>query len=428
MPARSQEHGGRKEDFIALASKNDPFYCGAPAQVRRAEWFMDLWERFGYVKGVHLRRVHYRITDNPEPIYRPDKLLYDNTDTNWTYLAECGKFARYLGYIDLDAFEDRRNPEPVVLVQNSYDPELSITSVDRVSIKLPIMPEFPEYGIEDFVADQAYLLEVWCEKTTMNDILLPFCRLNDLNLITAAGEISITAVKQFYDRVRDLGRPGRIFYISDFDPAGQSMPVAVSRKVEWMVHRYGRLNIKLFPLVLSKEQCTKYQLVHKPIAKESQKRRKAFTGQYGEVATELDALEAKVPGELANILRDAINPYIDDELEIQTDEVKADLQDECEERQRAVVDDHKSDIDKIQGMIDDINKDVGKRAEALAELANATWDSMEKALEGETPGIDDFPLPDPDPDGDQEIPLFDSQRSYMDQLRYYKQFQGRLEN
>jgi hypothetical protein len=41
-------------ELLVLAPGNDPFYKGTAAHQRDAEWLADLWERFGYTRGVHL--------------------------------------------------------------------------------------------------------------------------------------------------------------------------------------------------------------------------------------------------------------------------------------------------------------------------------------------------------------------------------------
>jgi len=43
----------------ALAPANDPFYAAGPTRKNNAEWFADLFNRFGFRRGVHLRRIHY---------------------------------------------------------------------------------------------------------------------------------------------------------------------------------------------------------------------------------------------------------------------------------------------------------------------------------------------------------------------------------
>ncbi len=74
--------------------------------------------------------------------------------------------------------------------------------------------------------------------------------------------------------VAELGRPTRIFYISDFDPAGDCMPVAIARQFQFWLWKSGHnVDVKLTPLALTKEQVQKYQLPRKPI-KESDLRQK----------------------------------------------------------------------------------------------------------------------------------------------------------
>ena len=69
-------------------------------------------------------------------------------------------------------------------------------------------------------------LKVWIEKTSMNDILVPICQQFYANFVTGAGEMSIKAIYDLAERIRQSGKPARLFYISDFDPAGKSMPTA----------------------------------------------------------------------------------------------------------------------------------------------------------------------------------------------------------
>ena len=41
--------------------------------------------------------------------------------------------------------------------------------------RLPDFPDLPGYRVYGYRADQEYHLEVFCEKSTMNDILVPLC-------------------------------------------------------------------------------------------------------------------------------------------------------------------------------------------------------------------------------------------------------------
>src|SRR5262249_51819997 len=157
------------------------------------------------------------------------------------------------------------------------------------------------YGYDYAAADQPYLVEIWVEKSTMNDVLEPLCGQLSVNLVTSLGFQSMTAAVNLLQRAARLaaaGRPCRVFYISDYDPAGDGMPVAVARQIEFWLSQYAPgADIKLTPLVLTREQVVAYDLPRTPI-KESDRRRANFEALHGEGAVELDALEALHPGEL----------------------------------------------------------------------------------------------------------------------------------
>ena len=71
---------GRKstvKDMLVLSQQNDPFYAGNGVEGEKARWFAQLWERFGYGSGAHLRRVRYRIVSEGN-IVKPDGKIYDN--------------------------------------------------------------------------------------------------------------------------------------------------------------------------------------------------------------------------------------------------------------------------------------------------------------------------------------------------------------
>jgi hypothetical protein len=44
--------------LIALARGNDPF-CLAEGRMTAAIWFAEIYQRFGFTGGIHLRRIHY---------------------------------------------------------------------------------------------------------------------------------------------------------------------------------------------------------------------------------------------------------------------------------------------------------------------------------------------------------------------------------
>src|SRR5262249_32910956 len=151
-------------------------------------------------------------------------------------------------------------------------------------------------------------------------VLLPLANRYGLNVVTASGEISAIACRQLVERASAAKRPVRILYVSDHDPAGQSIPVAMARKVEYELdRRQERLDIQVRPVALAHEQCAAYGLPRAPI-KETERRAAKFEEQFGAGATELDALEALHPGELERILVREIRRYWNPDHDRQVDE------------------------------------------------------------------------------------------------------------
>lgn len=77
----------------------------------------------------------------------------------------------------------------------------------------------------------------------------------------------------------------------------------------------------LDPIVLTPEQCQRYQLPRTPL-KETESRAAKFEDRFGSGATELDALEALHPGELRKIVDDEVLRYIDPTLPGRTPQAK----------------------------------------------------------------------------------------------------------
>jgi len=262
----AKQTGRKVTDLIALAAQNDPFYTGTPNDQALAEWFAELWRRFGYSDNVHIRRVHYQIVSQSPVILLPNGVPYENTIECWDTLMMAAKHARYLRLVDPGAFRDRKNPEAIEHAQDYVpEPELSVNSYG-IEAELPDFPSAPTFDLYGYSGTQRYHIELFCEKTTMNDILEPLCQRYGMNLQTGAGELSITAALNLVRRIERLGKPTRIFYISDFDPAGQSMPLAIARKLEYFIRTlHLDVDVRLFPLVLTPRQVSEYNLPRTPI-------------------------------------------------------------------------------------------------------------------------------------------------------------------
>ena len=418
--------GLKVNDLVALAPGNDPFYTGTPGDLDNGQWFADLWHRFGYGTGVHLRRVHYQIISQKQPVKMPNGLPYENTEKCWGYLAVASKAARYLKLVDPAAFVDRRNPDPTIFTPEWPDPSLSVElNLWRDSMDLPDFPDLPQYALGGWDSIQAYHFEVWCEKSTMNDVLLPLCRQYGANLVTGVGEMSITSTMQLVTERMNPDRPTRVFYVSDFDPAGQSMPVAVARKVEYFIRSSDRdLDLRLFPLVLTVDQVREHRLPRTPI-KDSERRKGGFVDRFGAGAVELDALEALYPGTLARILRSAMDEYFDHDLWERKAEEWERITEKLADLGRTITDPYTDELTQIRAEYEQLRAEYTPRVKDLADRIQRTWLAIADEMEDQMPDTPAVLVADRVFSDGDDLGLYNSDRSYFDQMNVYKQHQGK---
>lgn len=436
-------------DMLVMARGNDPFFCGSPTQQAQADWFAGLWRQFNFTTGVHLRRVHYRLVSQHNPTMHDGK-RYENTEGCWKYLCAAGKYARYLGLVDPEAFEDHRNPSPQIMISDRYDgePEPGVT-IDEPGWALPsIRTDLGEYlsfdapsidvdGYDYENSDQPYHLELWVEKSTMNDVLEPVCSAMGANLVTSLGFQSITSVVDLLKRIAGRGKPARIFYISDFDPAGDGMPVAVARQVEYWLETYApEADVKLTPLVLTRDQVSQFRLPRIPL-KDTDKRKGGFEDRHGEGAVELDALEALYPGELRKIVRQALAPYRDERLYDKLYKAADAAEDHARQAWSEEIADERAALTALEAEAREVVQRYRARLEDLSNALQVDLSPIAERLEvvrQDIQGkIDEFNvwLPDrPDPDIDEPDEsdwLFDAEREYFDQLNVYHAHQNGID-
>lgn len=443
----AKQRGVKIPNLLVLANQNDPFYVGAPASVEAANWFAALWKKFDFSTGVHLRRVHYRLVSQ-KGVKKPNGKPYRNTENDWSYLCNAGKYARYLGLVDPLAFIDRRNPEPHVFANGSGyhippswfidDPVWNLPELEinwQVDLSLP-EPEISGYLYDQ--SDQVYHLEIWVEKSTIDDVLVPIGREWGVNVVTSLGFQSVTGIIAMLQRIRESRKPARIFYISDFDPAGDGMPVAVARQVEYWRDDYAPdADIALSPIVLTRDQVKAYNLPRIPV-KDSDLRKAHFEERYGQGAVELDALEALHPGALSQIVTEAINLYRDDELPDRLAEVEEEAQqvlddawedaaghyraelESLEENVSQIVERYQSRVTELR---DAMNEEIAPFKDRLDVLRQAIIDARD-ALKVELPDRPEAELDEPD----ENDWLFHSEREYFDQLAVYKAHQNGAED
>jgi hypothetical protein len=443
--------GVRRQQMLALAATNDPFNAGMPYRRAWAEWFAGLWQHYHFPAGVHLRRVHYRLVSEAEPPRMPadtsrtSGLAYANTEVCWHKLNMASRDARHLGLVSPDAFDDHRNPDPTLLASETQSeqqpgweveplpewtaPAVRLLKGDLGAYDMPQLPTVTVDGYEYEPGDQPFHVELWVEKTTMNDVLEPLCRGLGVNLITGNGFQSVTGTIKLLQRLSRLpgGKPCRIVYVSDFDPAGERMPAAVARVVEFYLANYapGR-DVKLTPVALTKEQVVEFGLPRIPI-KEEDSRRRGFEDRHGEGAVELDALEALHPGELERIIRGALGPYRDATLQARL----AEAGEAAGQAAQAAWDEATAPyrhglqklLDKI-GRVVDAHRDQVERLAARMRTALAhLLAKVGRARHAITSAIVTADLPArPGPETAEVCEddwLYASDRDYLEQLRHY---------
>jgi hypothetical protein len=116
----------------------------------------------------------------------PNGKPYENTEECWGTLLLATKAARYLRLVDVAMFEDKKNAAPAIYGDTySYTPEIKVYGdLYSSDLGLPDFPSLPSYSVDFYQVAQPYHMEMWCEKTTMNDILLPLCERYGMTLQT----------------------------------------------------------------------------------------------------------------------------------------------------------------------------------------------------------------------------------------------------
>jgi hypothetical protein len=321
LKALSKELRRPLETLYALSGANDPFRVDLPSRKAGAQWFADIWQRLNIPRGAHLRRIHYLLISQDPPPSMLNGEPYENTDDCWQLLCWVSRDARYLRLVP--NLINRRSDEPTIYLNDEENSASIVLMSGGLTLVAAPTVGLPSLQLLRPVIPQRYHLEVWCEKSTMNDILMPLGEAYCVNIVTGVGELSITRCVELVERAERSQRPVRLLYLSDFDPAGASMPVAVARKIEFEL--YSRdlnhaLDIQVRPIILTHDQCQQYRLPRIPL-KQNEHRAGVFEARFGEGATELDALEALHPGELHRILLREIGRYYDDGLDDQINEV-----------------------------------------------------------------------------------------------------------
>jgi hypothetical protein len=348
------------------------------AEYRDACWFADVWTKH-CLPGMHLRGIHYRLVSvgtvtmaagvrphegrgrpAADPVLDAICLPYENNAFCWLYLQKAALSARYHRLVDARDFEEHRSPKPEINTAWRETP--------TPGIELPL--EWPEDGFPqpevtgyDYSnADQPITVEVVCEKSTMDDILAPLCRVLRVNYQPLTGMFSTTRLVEMLCRAQ---KPAVVLYISDLDAAGCNMPTAFAEALSYYQPIYApHIDIKLKQIALTEAQVVRYGLPRNVIDKEKESPyNRQFRAEHPLGPCELDALEAIRPGELARLVREAVRPYFDKRFSFRLNQAHDDAQ--------AIVDEEwDAQTETVRRLLETIERDMDAiRARRDEELA-----------------------------------------------------------
>jgi hypothetical protein len=417
------------ESLVVLG--NDPFTADRQSRRALAEWFTKLWRRYG-IRGTHLHGFHYSLVSQTSPIRMVDGTTYKNTKECENTMNKAALDARFLGLVEPTEFIDRRS-EPPIINDTVEEEDADIQTNGGIAEYELRLPQFsiPELAVYKPVLLQRYHQEVMIEKSTMDELLIPLLERYHINYIRGVGEMTYTRCCELMQRVteRAEGRPVRILYISDFDTGGLSMPVAVARKIEFLIRtEHHDVDLQVRSIVLTREQKEEYDRLPSIPLKKDDKRKARFEERFGEDnATELDALEAVYPGEFVKIVEREILRYYDIDLEDNIEGIAGDVADELQSINERVHEEHEADIEKVRAAHKKCCDAMQAALKTFEHEAQPILNSIESDLEDDAPSVDDYDWPDPEYyEGDEDDdPLYDSQREYLDQIDSYKEFQGK---
>jgi hypothetical protein len=450
----ARELGIPKKQLLVLAADNDPFNAGTKGHVEQAEWFTGLYREVGY-RGIHLRRLHYRAYDASVP--NRDREPYPNTEEQWKELQDASKYARHLGLVDPEDFRDNRAPSPYLNVHGlplAPDPAYELRPRGEIlDWYLPsigtslgghatpaVEHEVSGYEYADY--QQPLLVEVWSEKSGDDAVLGSIASRYGTNYVPGIGFQSVTNIRRMFRRIRDVGKPTRVLYLSDFDPAGMGMPVQVGRHTQFAFWQLEQLaseedvaNVKLEALALTEEQVVELQLPRKPI-KEADRRKVGWEDRFGEGAVEIDALEARQPGSLGRLVREWVEALRDGTLSWRVLEARAEAERRVEEAGQDVVERHRAQArqtvsefnevagryrERLEALSAEFERELGALRQRFAQQEQAFEQELE-AVEVELPEMPEAITPE---EHDGEVWMYDSGREFVEQTEEFRRRQKR---
>jgi hypothetical protein len=310
--------------LLVMSKTKDPYFLDTPTNRRAGQWFAVALDRLlAPGRSIHLRGLHYLLVTTA--LIRPDGSIYVNDLDCWEWLQDdASKAARWLRLADFERIHDARNDDPIWGARDTWSPEatqgrprkLLVSKIDTFGIEIPrcseLLPRLGSVGSAE--PSQAFRFGFIGEKSSLRPTVEPFADRYEMDVVLDTGDASDSHLYEMARRAAVDGRPFVVFYVSDFDPSGHNMPVAVSRKFQALCDGwFPDLDLRLYPVALALEQCIEHNLPSAPL-KPTERRKDNWLARFGREQTEIDALLALAPGVLESLLETAIAPFYDPTL------------------------------------------------------------------------------------------------------------------
>lgn len=161
----------------------------------------------------------------------------------------------------------------------------------------------------DRQAGQGHYVELWCEAAGMMPQLARVAAEYSVPVFSSGGFVSLSAVRHIVNRVTDRDVPTVLLHVGDFDPSGESIFDAMTQDAAAFLREDSMLpgvhHLVAERVALTQSQVDAYNLPTAP-PKATDSRSARWEGQTCQ-------LEALAPDQLAGVVRDAIEYWMDAE-------------------------------------------------------------------------------------------------------------------
>lgn len=271
-----------------ITYKEKTFRPASREMIQQANQIIDAYICDGF--SLTLRQLYYQfVARDLFPDSWRNAAGTTNNPQSYQKLGALINGARLAGLVSWLAIEDRtRN---IVKQPHWNDPaEIIEASAEQYRI--------------DKWRDQKHRVEVWVEKEALAGVIEPVCKELDVSFLACRGYVSQSEMWGASKRLSAQGQDPVVIHLGDHDPSGIDM----TRDIDDRLYMFGG-TMTIDRIALNFDQVEQYEPPPNP-AKMTDSRFASYAAQYGDESWELDALEPKV---LAQLIRDAVAKYRDDE-------------------------------------------------------------------------------------------------------------------